>query len=397
MFRTLFDIVLRNNLTGQIVDSVFADRQASAKIDPHKKSYEEGSQEITKAFYKLNRSVNAANRITDRIRKKLGEDFENEKKLTISDQIEVIKDHLLYDYGWLSEDLTRVIFAILLFLETMPHEAENDCCDDAYYYLLLPHLEEIISTIRLRSGFLAFPLWYFENLKKMFEIRLELGFGRHGKKDISAKDLSLLAKQNNLKSIQNAVSKKELLVIEGKGASQRIDSKSARIWLTSKIKNKLIDFSWVTHGPMLNERTKLNYLNYFKVNYFQIIRLNDFKYGWDDCPDVGVFQLIIIGPESKKNIYYGHAEGNLKKKFEIYFKKELKKAHGSSLYRKMELKSGVRFQDELNSGKPYTTLQFHLLTYEAKNYYFHHSSMLYLQLEKNLRKTVNYIDLNQTE
>ena len=191
MFRTLFDIVLRNNLTGQIVDSVFADRvfadrQASAKIDPHKKSYEEGSQEITKAFYKLNRSVNAANRITDRIRKKLGEDFENEKKLTISDQIEVIKDHLLYDYGWLSEDLTRVIFAILLFLETMPHEAENDCCDDAYYYLLLPHLEEIISTIRLRSGFLAFPLWYFENLKKMFEIRLELGFGRHGKKDISA-------------------------------------------------------------------------------------------------------------------------------------------------------------------------------------------------------------------
>ena len=82
---------------------------------------------------------------------------------------------------------------------------------------------------------------------------------------------------------------------------------------------------------------------------------------------------------------------------ETHFKKELKKAHGSSLYRKMELKSGVRFQDELNSGKPYTTLQFHLLTYEAKNYYFHHSSMLYLQLEKNLRKTVNYIDLNQTE
>lgn len=335
-------------------------------------TYEEGEQEITKTVYKLNRSINVA-----RMAQMIGRDFRLEKNLTISTQMEFIKDHLSNHYGWLTEHQTKVIFAILLFLETMPYKAENDCCDDAYYFLLLPHLEEIIANMRLRFGLSAIPLWPFENLKKMFLIRLKMGFGIHGEKDISAEDLSLLARQNNLKSIQNAVSKKELLVIEGKGPSQRIDSQSARNWLTSKIKNKLIDFSWAIHGYWLNKRTKLDYLNDLKVHYYQIKSLDDFNYGWDDCPDKGIFQLIFIGHENKKNIYYGHAEENLKKKLEIYFTEELKKDHGNSV------------------NGSYSNLLFHLLVYEPKSSSdIRISSGILLLIEKDLRKTVNYIDLN---
>ena len=85
--------------------------------------------------------------------------------------------------------------------------------------------------------------------------------------------MSTFSPSSNKQTINTSpddVSKKELLVIEGKGPSQRIDSQSARNWLTSKIKNKLIYFSWAIHGHWLNERTKLDYLNNLKVHYYQI-------------------------------------------------------------------------------------------------------------------------------
>ena len=111
------------------------------------------------------------------------------------------------------------------------------------------------------------------------------------------------------------------------------------------------------------------------MKYFQILCLSDLEQ-LEDCPDKGVFQLI-IGYESKKNICYGHSEENLKKKLKIYFTKELKKARGNSV------------------NESYSTIQFHLLVYEPKNRSdIRISPDILLLIEKDLRKTVNHIDLN---
>ena len=303
------------------------------------------SATITKAFYKLNRSINKIE-----ISQHIGRDLRIEKVLKVTTQIEIVKDHLLSD--WISKDQKKAIFAILLFLETMPYKAEKDCSDEAYLILLLPHLEEIIFNSRLRLSKKELTNEYFllsfETLKKMLMIRLKLGFGEFSEKDISAEDLSLLAKQNNLKSIQNAVSKKELWALKGKGPSQRIDSQSARNWLTSKIKNRLIHFSWFMDGPNLNSRTELNYLNYFKVKYFQILCFADLE-DLGDCPDTGIYQLIVTNIESKKDIYHGYSEIYLASRLKHHLKREFNRA-SSNL-----------------SSDSYSDPRYHLLVFEPKS------------------------------
>jgi hypothetical protein len=316
----------------------YFDHDLNAHVDPD----EQPSATITKAFYKLNRSINKIE-----LAQYIGRDLRIEKALKVTTQIEMIKYDLSSD--WISEDQKKAIFAILLFLETMPYKADKDCSDDAYLILLLPHLEEVILNNYLRSKDWKEKLYApFETLKKMFMIRLRLGFGEFSEKDISAGDLSLLAKQNNLKSIQNAVSKKELWALKGKGPSQRIDSQSARNWLTSKIKNRLIHFSWAIDGPNLNSRTKLNYLNYFKVKYIQILCLDDLEH-LKDCPDKGVYQLIVTNTESKKDIYHGYLAENLAPRFKDYLEKEFNKA-SSNIY-----------------SDNYSDLKFHLLVFEPKS------------------------------
>ena len=185
----------------------------------------------------------------------------------------------------------------------------------------------------------------YETLKKMFMVRLSLGFGEWSEEDISAEALSLLARQNNLKSIQNAVSKKELYALKGKGSSQRIDAQSARNWLTEKIKNRLIHFSWAEDGPALNLRSKLRYLNYFKIKYFQILCKDDLEH-LEDCPDRGCYQLIVRDIESTRKIYHGSPE-DLFNKLQFYFESQV-------------------FTDSSKSSGNYSDSKFHLLVFEPK-------------------------------
>lgn len=312
----------------------FFDHVLNEYVDPREKP----SKNITKAFYKLNRSIKKVD-----LQQWL---LKTEGVLKVSAQIKIIKNDLLSESDWLSEDQKKAIRAILLFCETMPYKPEKDCCDDAYLILLLPYLEEIISNNYLRSQDWKSKMYVpYETLKKMFMVRLSLGFGEWSKDDISAEDLSLLARQNNLKSIQNAVSKKELYKRKGKGPSQRIDSQSARSWLTEKIKNRLIHFSWAEDGPALNSRSELRYLNYFKIKYFQILCSDDLEH-LQDCPDRGCYQLIVRDIESRKEIYYGSSE-NLFNKLEFYFKRQV-------------------FKDSSNSRGNYSDPKFHLLVFEPK-------------------------------
>ncbi len=312
----------------------FFDHALNEYVDPSEKL----SKNITKAFYKLNRSINKVD-LPRAMR-----DIKIEGVLKVSAQIKIIKNDLLSD--WLSEDQKKAIRAILLFCETMPYEDEKDCCDDAYLILLLPHLDEIISNHYLHPmEYYMQTLVPFETLRKMFMVRLSLGFGKWSKKDISADNLSLLARQNNLKSIQNAVSKKELYALGGKGPSQRIDSQSARNWLTEKIKNRLVHFSWAEDGPALNSRSELRYLNYFKIKYFQILCPDDLE-DLKDCPDKGCYQLIVRDIESTRKIYYGSSE-NLFNRLEFYFKRQV-------------------FKDSSNSSGNYSYPKFHLLVFEPK-------------------------------
>lgn len=294
---------------------------------------------ITKAFYKLNRSINKTHLIQS-----VGRDIRETGSLSVRTQIEIIKSDLLSD--WLSEDQKKAIRAVLLFCETMPYKPEKDCSDDAYLILLLPYLEEIISNTYTRSQDWKEKKYVpYETLKKMFMVRLSLGFGEWSEEDISAEDLSLLARQNNLKSIQNAVSKKELYALKGKGPSQRINSQSARNWLTEKIKNRLIHFSWAEDGPALNLRSKLRYLNYFKIKYFQILCKDDLEH-LEDCPDRGCYQLIVRDIESTRKIYHGSPE-DLFNKLQFYFESQV-------------------FTDSSKSSGNYSDSKFHLLVFEPK-------------------------------
>lgn len=314
----------------------FFDHALNEYLDPSEKL----SKNITKAFYKLNRSIKKADYFLQL------EILKIEGVLKVSSQIKMIKNDLLSD--WLSEDQKKAIRAILLFCETMPYKPEKDCCDDAYLILLLPHLEEIISNNYLCSQDWNKKIYVpYETLKKMFMVRLSLGFGKWSEEDISAEDLSLLARQNNLKSIQNAVSKKELYKRKGKGPSQRIDSQSARNWLTEKIKNRLIHFSWDEDGPALNSRSELHYLNYFKIKYFQILSYDDLEH-LEDCPDRGCYQLIVRDIESTRKIYHGYCEKNLGNRLKFYFKKKFNEASSNI------------------SSYNYSDLKFHLLVFEPK-------------------------------
>lgn len=308
------------------------------------------SANITKLFYKLNRQGQKISRAdlkrTAAISQSTGRSFAVKEAPTVTNQIEIVKNEL--SSSWISEDQIKAIRAILLFIETMPYKAEKDCNDDAYLTLLLPHLDEIISNTYLRSKDFKERLCVpFETLKKMFMVRLSLGFGIWSEKDISARDLSLLARQNNLKSIQNAVSKKELYALKGKGSSQRIDAQSARNWLTKKIKNRLIYFSWSKDGPALNSRSELHYLNYFKVKYFQILCFADLEQ-LEDCPDRGCYQLIDRGIESTRKIYYGHSKNNLANRFKLNFRKGFTEATSN-----------------INNDN-YSGPKFHLLVFEPK-------------------------------
>lgn len=300
------------------------------------------SSTITKAFYKINRSINKVH-----LAQNTGRYLRTNSLPKVSTQIEFVQSELSSTSNMISEIQKKAIKAILLFIETIPYEAEKDCNDDIYLTLLLPHIDEILLDLNLSfSNDKQILLKAFETLKKIFMIRLNLGFGIYRETYISAEDLSLIARQNNLKSIHNAVAKKELLSIEGRGRSRKIDSRSARNWLTKKIKNRLIHFSWSKDGPSLNKRAELSYLNYFKVKYVQIFCMNDLE-KLDPCLRMGVYQIFVAEQNGRKHTICGFSKKNL------------------SLSVNLHLKGLFKKPGKKNNGMQ--KIKFHLLIYKPKN------------------------------
>ena len=321
-----------------------------------------GYKEITNIWYKLNRSIGRAKRMSDdtafltksSIRNLLKDKFivsyedgyeVRTETPSINQKFFVIHDSLSKE--WMTEDQKKATIAILLFIETMPYynppakssllknlHEHNDFIlydsDDAYLILLLPFLEQILFNLRVR--FLEGEEMYlqaFETLKEMFMVRLKLGFGKYGKEFITGKELSLLARQNNLKSIQNSISLGKLRSSTGRGPSQLVTRNEAARWLTKDIKNRLIEFNWFEDGEALNYRTGMEYLSYFNVKYYQILCLGDLS-KLANCPETGVYQVVDV--ENNQNIYTGYSEKNLSQRLINHFVKNFEKVSTSKFY-----------------------------------------------------------------
>ena len=272
------------------------------------------SPEITKAYYKLNKSI--ANALPPA---KLYKDS------GITKQIDLIMFYLSED--WLNESQKKAIKAILLISLTMENDSLlrnqefgfHHSYNMALLILLLPFVDEILFNLQVSSSPSKFiKLQAFESLKKMFLARMQLA--KYDNSDIAATDLALLARHNNLKSIRNAVSARILW------ASQKnpliIEGRSARSWLTETkkgwgIKNRLIDSSYGFEE--MNRRIELEYLNDFSFHYFQILSQADLD-NLDGCPEVGVYLFLDI--QSRQIISLGHSVGKLPVSLKIHFRRE---------------------------------------------------------------------------
>ena len=199
--------------------------------------------EIKKLQYKFIRSI----------RKKEWNSAENLK--TIAHQLSFIKGYIDWQEGddrmGPNEAIDdEVVSNICIIIETIPMNKDVSYSDDLYALSLLPALDKIIFNIDMMQNnpmsgegdyFIREEnIKAFQTLKAIFIARLSLGFGSHGKDYITADNLALLARQNTLISIKKAVAEKKLQVNGGKGGSQKISSDSAREWLVTSIKNRLI-------------------------------------------------------------------------------------------------------------------------------------------------------------
>lgn len=262
-----------------------------------------GLSEINKAYYKLNKSIANA-KIPEELYQNSG----------IAKQIDLIRFYLSED--WLTKNQIKAVKAILLISETMPyhrHFLENGENEDAYLILLLPFLNQILFNLQVSSSHSKFiKLEAFESLKMLFLARLSLGFGKSSKSDITAIELALLARHNNLKSIRNALSDKILHAVPNKKNPLRIESQSARRWLTETkkgfgIKNRLIELEDIMMTE-LNERLGLEYLNYFKISYSQILNNVDIE-NLEYSSQPGVYLWLDI--ESREIISLGYVTEKL--------------------------------------------------------------------------------------
>lgn len=272
-----------------------------------------GLSEINKAYYKLNKLIANA-KIPEELYQNSG----------IAKQIDLIRFYLSED--WLTKNQIKAVKAILLISETMPyHRAflKNGEDEDAYLILLLPFLNQILFNLQVSSSHSKFiKLEAFESLKMLFLARLSLGFGRSSKSDITAIELALLARHNNLKSIRNALSDGILHAVPNKKNPLRIKSQSARRWLTETkkgfgIKNRLIELEDIMVNE-LNERLGLEYLNDFKISYSQILNNDDIE-NLEYSSHPGVYLWLDI--ESREIISLGYVTEKLIDRKKTYSQK----------------------------------------------------------------------------
>ena len=204
---------------------------------------------------------------------------------TITQQIRFIKRYI----DWKGDNRIdgidgNVINAICTIIETLPMHTDVSYSDDLYILILLSGLDQILLNLSMMvnnslAGSKDYPvreetIKAFKTLKEIFIARLSLGFGCYRKNYITADDLALLARQNSLKSIQNAIKTKKLQVspfqsmLSGRGGSQAISSDSARQWLVTSIKNRLTPLKTKKQLADLNSCIGLGEFNDFKVFVF---------------------------------------------------------------------------------------------------------------------------------
>ncbi len=264
--------------------------------------------EIKKLQYKFIRSI----------RQKDWNSAENLK--TISQQISFIKRYI----DWQGDDCMgpneaiddEVVSNICIIIETLPMNKDVSYSDDLYALSLLPALDKIIFNIGMMqnnpmSGRKDYfireeNIKAFQTLKAIFIARLSLGFGSYGKDYITSDNLALLARQNTLISIKKAVAAKKLQVIGEKGGSQKISSDSAREWLVTSIKNRLIPLRTKDQLADLNAVIGLILFNGFNTivsiaasSKTQPIRIS---YGVYVLYDAETNAIIRIGKSSLKEV-----------------------------------------------------------------------------------------------
>ena len=212
--------------------------------------------QVSKAVYKFNRSISKAGLIPTRDLRRTG------------DEIDFLKCLLgkKWKTSYLDKEQAAIIKAILFVAETMPINQNGSDSDNGYFRILLPMLDETIHNLRTEKhrGFVKKEIEALEILKTMFLTRLSLGFGKEKQEGITAHALSLLARQKDIRSIQNAVSAKKLETIKGKINSHLICSVSARAWLTKSIKSRLMPIKNRNQINDINTYINLEYLNFFE-------------------------------------------------------------------------------------------------------------------------------------
>ena len=264
--------------------------------------------QVSKAVYKFNRSITKAGLIPTR-------DLRRTR-----DQIDFLKGLLGKKWKWsyLDKEQAAIIKAILFVVETMPINGNGSDSDNGYFRILLPMLNETIHNLRREKlrGFVKKEIEALDMLKQMFLARLSLGFGKEKQEGISAHALSLLARQKDIRSIQNAVSAKKLETIKGKTNSHLICSISARAWLTKSIKSRLMPIKNRNQINDINTYINLEYLNFFEG--FSLNLALDRIELLSSVHGPAVYQF--IDKQTKETIYTGYSK-NLLQRIKVHFSK----------------------------------------------------------------------------
>ena len=260
--------------------------------------------QVSKAVYKFNRSI-----------AKVGLIPASDIRRT-DDPIDFLKFLLGRKKLFLDTEQAAIIKAILFVVETMPINQNGSHSDNGYLRILLPMLDETIHNLRTEKlrGFVKRETEALDMLKQMFLARLSLGFGKEKQEGISAHALSLLARQKDIRSIQNAVSAKKLETIKGKTNSHLICSVSARAWLTKSIKSRLMPIKNRNQINDINTYINLEYLNFFEG--FSLNLALDRIELLSSVQGPAVYQF--IDKQTKETIYTGYSK-NLLERIKVHF------------------------------------------------------------------------------
>ncbi len=262
--------------------------------------------QVSKAVYKFNRSI-----------AKVGLIRASDIRRT-DDQMDFLKFLLGRKKLFLDTEQAAIIKAILFVVETMPINQNGSHSDNGYLRILLPMLDETIHNLRTEKlrGFVKREIEALDMLKQMFLARLSLGFGKEKQEGISAHALSLLARQKDIRSIQNAVSAKKLETIKGKTNSHLICSVSARAWLTKSIKSRLMPIKNRNQINDINTYINLEYLNFFEG--FSLNLALDRIELLSSVQGPAVYQF--IDKQTKETIYTGYSK-NLLERIKVHCSK----------------------------------------------------------------------------